>query len=296
MRFLFVDQILELTAGEYVRGIKHITSDDACLGRDAEGRAVFPSSLIGETLGQLAAWNVMVHNDFSQRPVAGIVSGATMHRPAYLGETMQLESFIDCLDESAVQYHSIARINGETVFTIDGALGPLVPMADFIDERDIRRQFAEIYRPVSDTDVSFTAGTPFYCDDNKCIPHYRFAFDNILQSEAGVSIIAEKKVSRSAPYFPDHFPNNPVLPMTVLLECKLDLAKRFLSQASFPQNYQINSMRKIKMNEFVHPGDHLICHVTLKKRDDKECILTFRSEVNGKRVCIMEMLLLAEGV
>lgn len=294
MRFLFVDRILELQRGEYVRGIKHITPDDACLGRDEQGRAVFPSSLIGETLGQLAAWNVMFHNNFTHRPVAGIVSSATLHRPAYLGETLQLESFIDCLDDSAVQYHSIAKVDGETVFAVDGALGPLVSMADFIDDHDIRRQFAEVYRPTRDLVTSDVSVEPLITDSS-CIPHYVFSFDRILQQELGVSLIAEKKISRNAPYFPDHFPNNPVLPMTVLLECKVDLARRFMAQAGFPLKYQINCLRKIKMNEFVHPGDHLICHMAVKKRDEQQCILTFRSEVNGKRVCVLEMLLLVEG-
>ena len=32
---------------------------------------------------------------FSLRPVAGIVAGARLHRPAYIGETLLLESFID---------------------------------------------------------------------------------------------------------------------------------------------------------------------------------------------------------
>jgi len=296
MRFLFVDQILELNRGEYVRGIKHITPDDACLGRDEQGRAIFPSSLIGETLGQLAAWNVMYQNDFHKRPVAGIVSCATVHRPAYLGETLELESFIDCLDDSAVQYHSIAQINGEKVFEVEGALGPLVPMPDFIDDDEVRRQFAEIYRPVSEEEkVPVVSAAPILNAD-RTVPCYVFSFDRILQVEPGVSLLAEKRISRSAPYFADHFPNNPVLPMTVLLECKLDLARQFLAQAAFPVNYQFSSMRKIKMNEFVHPGAQLVCHVAVKKRDEKECVLTFRSEVNGKRVCVLEMLLRVEGV
>ena len=49
----------------------------------------------------------------------------------------------------------------------------------------------------------------------------------------GISLIAEKRVTRAAPYFPDHFPNKPVLPMTVLLECKLNLAREFIARAGY---------------------------------------------------------------
>ncbi len=137
---------MQLSPGKFIRGIKHITHNDTYLCSDEQGRFCFISSLIGETLGQLAAWNVMFSNDFTLRPVAGLASSAKLHRPAYIGETLLLESFIDNLDESAVQYHSVARVGDEIVFTIDGALGPLLPMNDFIDEKIVRQQFAEIDR------------------------------------------------------------------------------------------------------------------------------------------------------
>ncbi len=53
---------------------------------DDQGYACFIPSLLGETLGQLAAWNVMAYLDFSHSPVAGVVTHATMHRQAYVGE------------------------------------------------------------------------------------------------------------------------------------------------------------------------------------------------------------------
>ena len=147
MRFLFVDRILQSSPGERIEGLKHITADDYYLSSDGDGQLYFTSSLVGETLGQLAAWNVMEHCDFTKRPVAGVVAKATLHRPAYVGETLRLESIIDSLDDVVVQYHSIARVGDEVVFTVDGALGPLLPMDDFIERDVIRRQFSQINRP-----------------------------------------------------------------------------------------------------------------------------------------------------
>lgn len=295
MRFLFVDRILQLIPGQYIRGIKHITADDACLSRDENGRPIFPASLIGESLGQLAAWNVMHSNQFTFRPVAGVVSAAMMYRPAYLGDSLVLESYIDSLDETAVLYHSVARINNEEVFAVDGALGPLLPMADFIDEACVRQQFAEINRPLNESESDTWKNEGTLLSNPYNIPNFTYSFDQIIQSERGVSMMAQKSISRSSPYFPDHFPRNPVLPMTILLECKLDLAKRFVAEAGFTSAYRVSGMRKIKMNEFVHPGDVLVCHLKVKERDERQLILTFRSEVAGKRVCVMEMLMLAEG-
>lgn len=296
MRFLFVDRIVDLSPGEWIKGIKHVTSDDAWLTTDEHGRICFISSLIGETLGQLAAWNVMQKNEFTFRPVAGVVASACLHRPAYVGETILLESYIDVLDETAVQYHSVASVGSEKIFTIDGALGPMLPMSDFISSDDIRQQFADIYRP-GDWQAIASSSEPCELEfkSNATPVFHHMQFDRILQNDAGVLLTAEKRITRFAPYFPDHFPKKPVLPMTVLLECKLNLAKEFIRRASYEQQYQVLELRKIKMNGFVQPGDVLVCQITVKQKSDNELVLSFRSEVDGKRVCVVDIIFIPKG-
>jgi 3-hydroxymyristoyl/3-hydroxydecanoyl-(acyl carrier protein) dehydratase len=295
MRFLFVDRIVQSAPGEWIRGLKHITHDDTCLTVDEQGRACFMSSLIGETLGQLAAWNVMAHYGFSVRPVAGVVSSARLCRPAYVGETLLLESFIDVLDETAVQYHSIARVGDEPVFIIDGALGPLLPMAQFIELHDVEEQYNEIYRPGDWGRISQLAAVPVIgCIETVPMLHTTLTFDRVLACIPGEYIQAEKKVTRAAPYFPDHFPKKPVLPMTVLLECTQHLARQFVAKTDAIAHYQISELRKIKMNEFVQPGDVVVCHMKVKQHTNDELILSARSEVDGKRVCVVDVVLNAK--
>jgi 3-hydroxymyristoyl/3-hydroxydecanoyl-(acyl carrier protein) dehydratase len=296
MRFLFVDRIIELIPGKLVRGIKHITYNDTCLYPDEFGNYCFPSSLIGETLGQLAAWNVMITNDFSYRPVAGVVDSAKLYKPAYVGETLLLESIIDMLDESVVQYHSTAYIGKDSVFSIDGALGPLLPMSRFIGDADIRRQFAEINHPGEWPYPLTTINSKTLIPNSKPLSYYPLlTFDRVLSSEPGVSIVAEKRISLAAPYFLDHFPYNPVLPLTVLLEAKINLAHLFLLEAKLDTHYQISELRKIKMNGFVSPGDSLICRATMQQRDDQQLILRYRSEVDNKRVCVLDIIMRSKG-
>lgn len=297
MKFLFVDRIVHSSPGQLIRGIKHITGDDTFLTVDEQGRHCFISSLIGETLGQLAAWNVMQHNGFSQRPVAGIVACARLHRPAYVGETLLLESFIDNLDERAVQYHSIARVGDEPIFSIEGALGPLLPMTDFIAVDEVKQQYAEINHPGDWAEIC-ALSLPVRTDElltNSGFTTVTMAFDRICSSEAGISLVAEKRISGAAPYLPDHFPKKPVLPMTVLLECKLNLAREFIARAGYAVNYQLSALRKIKMSEFIQPGDVIECCVTVKRHNEDELILTFRSTVAGKRVCVVDVVLLPRG-
>ncbi|WP_412756341.1 hydroxymyristoyl-ACP dehydratase [Legionella bozemanae] len=293
MRFLFVDRIVESSPGQMIRGVKHVTSNDAFLTVDEQGRSCFIPSLIGETLGQLAAWNVMELQGFTRRPVAGIVASASMHRRAYVGETLLLESFIKHLDDSVMQYHSEAKVGNELVFRIEGALGPLLPMADFIDLDEVRQQFSEINRP-GDWSVISKESSPVLNDDlimGLELPVVPMTFDRVRSSQPGVSLIAEKRISRAAPYFADHFPKKPVLPLTVLLECKLNLTYEFIRRAGYLIHYKVSELRKIKMNEFVYPGDILECFVTVKKQTEDELILAYRSEVAGKRVCVVDVVL-----
>lgn len=295
MSFLFVDRITDLSPGEFARGLKHVTQDDLYLDADPQGRACFLSSLIGETLGQLAAWNVMSHNRFSLRPVAGVVASAILHRPVYVGETIALEAHIDSLDDRAVLYHGQATVQGEPVFTLDGALGPLLPMTDFIALETVKQQFQQVYRPFETAQThaeSIFEPMPFPAQA-AMLKLPKLGYDHLLQHTQGVELLAEKRISRAAPWFPDHFPNRPVLPMTILLECKLNLARWFVSQAGFATNYQIRELRKVKMNEFVQPGDVIRTQLKVKAQDEQQLILSFRSEVDGQRVCVLEMLLQA---
>lgn len=296
MRFLFVDRILQLSSSSAsVRGLKHITVEDSYLCPDAEGRWCFMPSIIGETLGQLTAWSVMAQGDFQRRPVAGIVAAATLHRPAYLGDTLALEAWIDRLDEEAVQYHGEVRVGSDLVFSLEGALGPMLPMADFIDSDVVKQQFAEINRPgdwpISAPSVASFATQPLVA------PHpVALQFDAITVDEPGVRLEAVKLITRAAPYFPDHFPRKPVLPLTVLLECKMNLAHMFLARAGLTGSYQIHSLQRVKMSDFVYPGDELKSTVIVKRQDANELILHYRSEVNGKRVCVVDIVLNACGV
>lgn len=297
MRFLFVDRIVESSPGQWIRGIKHVTKEDTFLTVDEQGRPCFIPSLIGETLGQLAAWNIMHHLKFTHRPVAGIVASASMHRPAYLGETLLLESFIEHLNDSAMHYHSIARVGEELIFKVEGALGPILPMDDFIALNEVKQQFDEINHP-GDWSVVSTESVPLSHHElilNSELPLMHMTFDRIIDSQPGVSLTAEKRITRAAPYFADHFPKKPVLPLTVLLECKLNLAHQFIKQAGYSEPYMIKAFRKIKMNDFVQPGDVLQCHVTVKQHTEEELILAYRSDVSGKRVCVVDVVLSPRG-
>ncbi|MDF1684001.1 MAG: hydroxymyristoyl-ACP dehydratase [Legionellaceae bacterium] len=294
MHFLFVDRILALTPGGVTQGIKHVTPDDYYLCLDEQNRRYFVPSLVGETVGQLAAWNVMLSNNFTRRPVAGIAERATLHRPVYVGETLQLETHLDSLDDSAVQYHGTARVGEEVVFELTGALGPLLPMDDFIDVDVVRTQFNELNlnRPGELSDEQLLRA-PLNESAGDKLHHVNglVHFDRIIEHDPGVSITAEKCITRAAPYFPDHFPKKPVLPMTVLLECVMNLGRHFVEQLVFDKAYRVQCMQRIKMSDFVSPGAVISAAMKLKSQQNGELVLSCRVSSFGKRVCVLELVM-----
>ncbi len=294
MRFLFVDCITHLEPGGKTLGIKHVTPDDYYLTSDTTNQRCFMPTLVGETVGQLAAWNVMASGDFRMRPVAGIAEFARLHRPVYVGETLLLASEITKLDDGMVQYVAEARVGSEIVFELS-ALGPLLPMDDFIEQEVVRAQFEELNRP-GEIPASFLEAKPLQESEIPVNPRVKALvhFDRITESEAGVSISAEKTVTRAAPYFQDHFPKKPVLPMTILLECIMNLSGEFVRRAGFDKLYVVHEMRRIKMNDFVLPGDIFSADLSVKSHQDDELILKCRVGRSGKRVCLLEVVMVAK--
>jgi 3-hydroxymyristoyl/3-hydroxydecanoyl-(acyl carrier protein) dehydratase len=290
MRFLFVDQILKRNHPRHIIGLKHITPEDPFLCRSAEKDSLcFIPSLIGETIGQLAAWLVMHEQHFMRRPVAGVVAEAIMHRPAYVGETLLLECEIDALDDVAVEYHGHASVDGELVFSVIGAIGPMLPMQDFIDEALVKQQFVEIDRPIDTCPKEYIAGLPRGLQVQGG-QEYVLQFDAITAMQPEQSCRAVKKISRSALYFADHFPNKPVLPLTVLLEFIRKLASDFLQASNWQHRFQLVRMERIKMSEFVQPGEVIESELLVKKMSDTGLILHIRTYVNQKRICVVDLV------
>ncbi len=291
MSFLFVDRILRMDEGVFIQGIKQVTFSDLflCPSLKNSKQQLMPS-VIGETLGQLGAWCAMHAYGFRLRPVAGVVSAVHIHGEACVGDAILLETTIDALDETAVEYHSVATVCGTPIFSIESALGPMLPMDDFIDPMEAKMQFHQIYRPGEWDDSSVSVGAGFVSSQPWIIPTW-VNFDTILESHLGEKIVAQKSVSLSAEYLRDHFPRKPVLPLTILLQAKLQLTASFLANSfSDGAEFKPVTIRKIKMSGFVQPGDSIITTIALKEKTESEIIVTYRTEMQGKRVCMAEAL------
>ena len=70
----------------------------------------------------------------------------------------------------------------------------------------------------------------------------------------------------------------------------MQLTQTFLARAGLSA-YRIRALQRIKMNGFVQPGDELHTQVSVKSQTEDAMVLHFRSEVAGKRVCVLDIVL-----
>src|SRR4030095_10715226 len=78
--FSFVDRITGLEPGRAIRGRYSIPA----------GLANFPMALVGEAVGQLAAWAAMAALEFKCRPVAGLAAEVNFFAPVRPGQILEL--------------------------------------------------------------------------------------------------------------------------------------------------------------------------------------------------------------
>ena len=102
--FSFVDRITEYEPGRRARGSYAVPADVPA----------FPSCLVAEAVGQLAAWVAMAHIDFRGRPVAALANETRFRSDVTPGDTLDLAVDIESCDDDAVAYAGRARVDGRT--------------------------------------------------------------------------------------------------------------------------------------------------------------------------------------
>jgi 3-hydroxymyristoyl/3-hydroxydecanoyl-(acyl carrier protein) dehydratase len=274
--FHFVDQILEFDPGRHALGIKRVRSCDTFVRPNAAGVATLLSCIIGEALGQLGAWSVMAAKDFAVRPVAGVVGEVAIIGEAAVGDTILLDTTIDSVTDDAVFYHATASVDGATVLRLENALGPLLPMEQFNDPKEVRERFARIHHSGDSAGESQTG-------EGSAAP-FDLSFDEILSFEGCKEATAVRTLSGREAFLRDHFPRKPVLPLSLLLESVLQLGQKVLEDGG--ARYVPTRARKVKMSRFVEPGSSLVAKVQITDRNAENALLKFRCEVGGERVCV----------
>ena len=232
--YSFVDRIDRFDAGRRAHATFAIPG-----GIDA-----FPSCLVAEAVGQLAAWVAMDRIDFRGRPVAALATETRFRGDAHPGETLDLEVELQACDDDAVAYDGRASVGARPVIELADCLGPMLPVAEFDAPEALRARLALLrdggapagrFRGIAPLPVTITADVP--------------------GKRRGASL----DVPREAAFFGDHFPRRAVFPATLLLDTELRLALDCAEGApelagAAPRALKVTH---VKMRSFIEPGQRV---------------------------------------
>ena len=254
--FSFVDRIKAVEPGVRIRGTYQIPA----------GLTEFPSSLVAEAVGQLAAWSAMAKLDFKVRPVAGLAGKVEFLAPVRPGQTLELSAEIETAEMDAVGYGGAASVDGKPVITLENCVGPMMPLEEFDDPQVLRERFTVLQNPGA-TPGAF-GGVPTIT----CIR---------TDGEAGQSARATLQVPADAPFFSDHFPRRPVFPGTLLMNVNLQLAAALA--AEIPGRWQLRSVHDVKLRAFIPPGENLELEAKLDEREGDSVFIIVETR-KGKKL------------
>jgi len=119
----------------------------------------------------------------------------------------------------------------------------------------------------------------------RILPH-RYPFllvDKIVDLEIGKRVVGVKSVTYNEPFFPGHFPGNPIMPGVLILEALAQTAGVFLLNSIPDQENKIAYFMQINNAKFrkpVLPGDQLFMVVEMVNQKSKVVTIKGKSYVN----------------
>lgn len=118
--------------------------------------------------------------------------------------------------------------------------------------------------------------------------------DRILELEEGKRIVGLKNFTVNEPYFPGHFPGNPVVPGTVLIESMAQVGAIFVARSEPAARGKVPylvGLDQVRFRSPVLPGDQVVHHVEFVRR--KKDLWKVKGVAKVKDKVVMEAVLLA---
>ena len=118
--------------------------------------------------------------------------------------------------------------------------------------------------------------------------------DRILEIEEGKRIVGLKNFTVNEPYFPGHFPGNPVVPGTVLIESMAQVGAIFVAKsepAARGRAPYLVGLDEVRFRRPVLPGDQVIHRLDFLRR--KKDLWKVKGVARVNERIVMEAILLA---
>jgi 3-hydroxymyristoyl/3-hydroxydecanoyl-(acyl carrier protein) dehydratase len=268
--FSFVDRITSIHEGRRIRGSYALSAN----------AGDFPLALVGEAVGQLAAWAAMAAVRFDHRPVAGLAGRVELLQAPRAGQVLELEANLEHVDADSVEYHGTAHVDGRPVIHLRDCVGPMMPLADFDDPRSVAERYEQLCH--GGAEPGTFPGLP---------PLLLARTDGDLGRRAS----AVFQVPSEAPFFGDHFPRRPVFPGSLLMHLNLELGAALANELTAPPGvrWMPDTLLDMKLRSFVPPGATLQLEATCKQQTRDSARIGLETRLRGEMVATASLALMA---
>lgn len=270
MAFLLVDSISAIEPGKSARGSFAVPA----------GAASLPICLVAEAVGQLAAWAAMAECGFARRPVAGLADEVSVLSTPGPGDVVALAAGIESIDGDAVAYNGFASAGSRAILGLRGCVGPMLPMEQFDDPAAVAARLEALRRSGSRT-APAAAQPGFAGIPADLCPLVRYPSGDLR------TLRAEMHVARASALYADHFPRQPVLPGTLLLDAQIRLALELASarfDAAVRPSIAPVRIREVKLRSFIRPGQVVQLEARLESAEHNSARVALSARCDGRRI------------
>jgi 3-hydroxyacyl-[acyl-carrier-protein] dehydratase len=114
--FLLVDRITDVEPNKRIVGIKNVSQNERYLARDADGRAVLPSTILTEAIAQVGAILILAQPKNRQKLIYFMgIERVRFRRPVHPGDVVVIEAEVVRLRSRVGVLQGTASVNGANV-------------------------------------------------------------------------------------------------------------------------------------------------------------------------------------
>ncbi len=217
-----------------------------------------PGWMLVEAIGQLAGWLAVANSDFTLRPVGATLGSLELRRDGVESSgVLELSATIERTDRRAILYRGEVQSAGRTIAQMQRCIGPLLPLASLEDPDEARGRVQALRE----------SGPLELWSETHERPR---ALVSAAELQGGNRASATFRIDRDAELFAEHFPRQPVVPASLLIDamCRLGAAAK-LQRADATDTVAFTQVRRVKVRQFTPPGEVLHIEAVAQGGEDE---------------------------